>query len=120
MPLKCNFLLVEGVTVLQASPVIISSVREEKAWPAHPSIMPERQRCLFLSSSIQYCLLSVEFLFKLRACAKELYIEISPTNRAGCQNAECKSEGIKIQKGQLRLGILVQIQENQTMRWKHW
>jgi len=46
--------------------------------------------------------------------------EVSPNKRAGCQNVECKKEGIKIQKGELRFGTFVQIMENQSWRYKHW
>ncbi|KAL2057564.1 hypothetical protein ABVK25_001948 [Lepraria finkii] len=47
-------------------------------------------------------------------------VEISPSNRAGCQNSECKKEGIKIPKGALRCGVFVTIMDNQTWKWKHW
>ena len=47
-------------------------------------------------------------------------LEIATASRAGCQATECKKEGIKIQKGELRLGVFVTIKENQSWRWKHW
>jgi len=47
-------------------------------------------------------------------------VEISPNARAGCKNTECKNEGIKIQKGELRFGTLVTIQERTSWAYKHW
>ena len=47
-------------------------------------------------------------------------VEISSTNRAGCQNTECKDKGLKILKGQLRLGVVITIDDRQSMKWKHW
>lgn len=47
-------------------------------------------------------------------------IEVSPNNRAGCKNTECKKNGIKIQKGQIRYGTFVTGPEWQSWAWKHW
>ncbi|KIW08030.1 uncharacterized protein PV09_00974 [Verruconis gallopava] len=47
-------------------------------------------------------------------------IEISPNNRAGCKNTECKKNNIKISKGELRFGTFVEIQEHQSWQYKHW
>ncbi|KAF2208079.1 hypothetical protein CERZMDRAFT_19825, partial [Cercospora zeae-maydis SCOH1-5] len=46
--------------------------------------------------------------------------ELSKTGRAGCSNNACKKADVKIQKGELRQGVLVQIQEHQSMKWRHW
>lgn len=46
--------------------------------------------------------------------------EISPTNRAGCQGTKCKAENIKIQKGEIRQGVLVTIKETQSFKYRHW
>jgi len=50
------------------------------------------------------------------------YLEIAKQGRAGCQNGPCKSEGIKIGKGEFRLGIWVTFpgSETSSFRWKHW
>ncbi|TGO14473.1 hypothetical protein BTUL_0052g00100 [Botrytis tulipae] len=47
-------------------------------------------------------------------------VELATTARAGCQNKECKDNGIKIQKNELRLGTWVEIQEHGGWQWKHW
>jgi serine/threonine-protein kinase ATR len=47
-------------------------------------------------------------------------IEISPNNRAGCKSTECKNEGIKILKGEIRFGTFVEIMEHQSWQYKHW
>lgn len=47
-------------------------------------------------------------------------IEVSPNNRAGCKNTECKNAGIKISKGQMRFGAWVEGPEFQSWSWKHW
>ncbi|KAI9885933.1 MAG: serine/threonine protein kinase psk1 [Watsoniomyces obsoletus] len=47
-------------------------------------------------------------------------IEISPNNRAGCKNKECKDANIKIMKGELRFGTLVEINQHQSWTYKHW
>ncbi|AEO65689.1 uncharacterized protein THITE_119498 [Thermothielavioides terrestris NRRL 8126] len=47
-------------------------------------------------------------------------IEISPNNRAGCQDKVCKDAKSKIPKGELRLGTWVEIQDHGGWRWKHW
>ncbi|KAF2267953.1 zf-PARP-domain-containing protein [Lojkania enalia] len=46
--------------------------------------------------------------------------EIAKQGRAGCKNKECKENDVKIQKGELRLGTLVTIQDHQSWTWKHW
>ncbi|KAI9876226.1 MAG: hypothetical protein M1830_006977 [Pleopsidium flavum] len=48
------------------------------------------------------------------------FAELSSTNRAGCKNKECLDNGIKIQKGELRFGTQIEIQEHQTWHWRHW
>ncbi|KAK4971137.1 hypothetical protein LTR66_011511 [Elasticomyces elasticus] len=47
-------------------------------------------------------------------------VELANSNRAGCQRAECKKEAIKIQKGELRQGTLIEIQEHQSWKYRHW
>ncbi|KAK9462832.1 poly polymerase and DNA-ligase Zn-finger region-domain-containing protein [Lipomyces oligophaga] len=47
-------------------------------------------------------------------------VEISKSSRAACQGAECKSQGLKIMKGELRLGVYVTIAEHQSFQWRHW
>lgn len=47
-------------------------------------------------------------------------LEIAAQGRAGCQGSLCKDNSIKIQKGELRMGVFVTIKENQSWRWKHW
>lgn len=37
-----------------------------------------------------------------------------------CQSPQCKTDQIKIAKGELRQGTLVMINENQSWRWRHW
>ena len=46
--------------------------------------------------------------------------EISATKQAGCQAPHCKKEGVKIQKGEIRQGVLVTINEHSSMKWRHW
>jgi hypothetical protein len=46
--------------------------------------------------------------------------ELSSSSRAGCQDKVCKENGTKIQKGELRLGTWVEIQDHGSWRWKHW
>ena len=47
-------------------------------------------------------------------------VEISTTARAVCKSTECKKEGIKIQKGELRFGTLVTIRDHTSWSYKHW
>ncbi|KAL1872383.1 serine/threonine-protein kinase M1 [Diaporthe australafricana] len=47
-------------------------------------------------------------------------IEISPNNRAGCQETLHKKEAVKITKGEPRFGTWVEIHEHGSWRWKHW
>jgi serine/threonine-protein kinase ATR len=47
-------------------------------------------------------------------------VEVSPNNRAGCKNAECKKAAIKIMKDEIRFGTFVTIQDHQGWHWKHW
>jgi hypothetical protein len=37
-----------------------------------------------------------------------------------CQNKPCKDEGIKIEKGELRLGTWVEIGEHPSFKFRHW
>lgn len=53
----------------------------------------------------------------------DLCTEISSNNRAGCQATHCKNaEGgpIKIQKGEIRQGVSVTINEHTSMKYRHW
>ncbi|EXJ53455.1 uncharacterized protein A1O5_13323 [Cladophialophora psammophila CBS 110553] len=45
---------------------------------------------------------------------------MAKTGRAGCQNTACKKAGVKIQKGEFRMGTLVTIHEHTSWMWKHW
>lgn len=47
-------------------------------------------------------------------------VELAKTGRAGCQNSACKNNGVKIEKGELRMGTLVTIKEHSSWMWKHW
>ncbi|KAF2872154.1 hypothetical protein BDV95DRAFT_571610 [Massariosphaeria phaeospora] len=47
-------------------------------------------------------------------------LEVSPNARAFCKNKECKDSGVKIQKGELRFGTLVTIDEHTSWAYKHW
>jgi hypothetical protein len=47
-------------------------------------------------------------------------LEVSPNNRAGCKDTECKKNAEKITKGTLRFGSWVTIQEHGSWSWKHW
>ncbi|KAL7962623.1 hypothetical protein V8C34DRAFT_269340 [Trichoderma compactum] len=47
-------------------------------------------------------------------------IEISPNNRAGCNDTVCKKQGAKIFKNEIRLGTWVEIQDRGSWKWKHW
>jgi serine/threonine-protein kinase ATR len=48
--------------------------------------------------------------------------EVSPNNRAGCQDSVCKGEGRKIMKGELRFGTWVEMRafDSGSWHWKHW
>ncbi|KAK0262423.1 hypothetical protein LTR91_014701 [Friedmanniomyces endolithicus] len=47
-------------------------------------------------------------------------VERSKTNRAGCRAPHCKDAGIKIDKDDLRQGVLVTIKEHTSWMWRHW
>ncbi|KAK8171318.1 poly polymerase and DNA-ligase Zn-finger region-domain-containing protein, partial [Phyllosticta citrichinensis] len=47
-------------------------------------------------------------------------LELSPNKRATCKVTHCQKEGIKIEKGELRFGTLVTINENTSWTYKHW
>ncbi|OTB17037.1 hypothetical protein K445DRAFT_287395 [Daldinia sp. EC12] len=49
-------------------------------------------------------------------------IEIAKSGRAGCQDGQCKKTGDKIQKGELRFGVWVEMPgtENGSFKWRHW
>jgi hypothetical protein len=47
-------------------------------------------------------------------------LEVSENARAVCKNKECKDAGVKIQKGELRFGTLVTINEHTSWSYKHW
>ncbi|KAI0520944.1 hypothetical protein F5B22DRAFT_596925 [Xylaria bambusicola] len=49
-------------------------------------------------------------------------IEISPNNRAGCQDKVCKDSKHKITKGELRFGVwfVVPTIEKGSWKWRHW
>ena len=48
-------------------------------------------------------------------------LEVSPNNRAGCKNTDCKAQNIKITKGEIRFGSLVEIPDRgASWSYKHW
>jgi hypothetical protein len=47
-------------------------------------------------------------------------LEVSPNNRAGCHEAGCKKDAVKILKGEIRFGSWVEIKEHGSWSWKHW
>ncbi|TVY33589.1 PARP-type zinc finger-containing protein, partial [Lachnellula subtilissima] len=47
-------------------------------------------------------------------------IETATTGRATCVATECKKNGVKIEKDDLRFGVWVEINGNGSFRWKHW
>jgi hypothetical protein len=55
----------------------------------------------------------------LRASADHVP-EASPNNRAGCHVTACKAAGVKIMKGEFRLGVQVTIHEHQSWQFRHW
>lgn len=46
--------------------------------------------------------------------------ELAKSARAGCKNTECKKEGLKIEKGEIRVGTWVEIKEHGGWQWRHW
>ena len=46
--------------------------------------------------------------------------ELAKGGRAGCTSTECKKKEVKIGKGELRFGVLVEIKEHQSWVWRHW
>lgn len=47
-------------------------------------------------------------------------VEISPNNRAGCQDPVCKASQTKLLKGEIRFGSWKEINEHGSWSWKHW
>ncbi|CEJ86656.1 hypothetical protein VHEMI04167 [[Torrubiella] hemipterigena] len=47
-------------------------------------------------------------------------VEVSPNKRAGCKDSVCKKEAVKIQKGEIRFGTWVEIEERGSWHWRHW
>ncbi|KAL8706051.1 MAG: hypothetical protein Q9201_000873 [Fulgogasparrea decipioides] len=48
-------------------------------------------------------------------------VELATSKRAGCKNAECNKNKIKIDKGELRLGVWVTYRDGQSSwAWRHW
>ncbi|KAH6705190.1 hypothetical protein BKA61DRAFT_617070 [Leptodontidium sp. MPI-SDFR-AT-0119] len=47
-------------------------------------------------------------------------VETALSKRAGCQATECKANGVKIDKDDLRLGIWVDYGERAGWVWRHW
>jgi hypothetical protein len=53
--------------------------------------------------------------------AVDYKVETTATGRAVCRHAACKEQGIKILKGELRLGIATEFQgEHLSWMYKHW
>lgn len=49
-----------------------------------------------------------------------IYPEVAKLGQAVCKATECKKAGIKIGKGELRLGTWVEIQGHGGWQWRHW
>ncbi|KAM0706480.1 hypothetical protein Q7P35_005807 [Cladosporium inversicolor] len=47
-------------------------------------------------------------------------VEISATKQAGCQANHCKKEKVKIQKGEIRQGVVVDTGDFTSLKWRHW
>ncbi|OKL60667.1 hypothetical protein UA08_04021 [Talaromyces atroroseus] len=47
-------------------------------------------------------------------------IEESPNKRAGCSVKACKDNKVKIQKGEIRLGVWIETDRFQSWSWRHW
>ncbi|KAK1768890.1 zf-PARP-domain-containing protein [Phialemonium atrogriseum] len=47
-------------------------------------------------------------------------IEVSKNNRAGCTDTLCKAQGVKITKGEIRLGSWVEVNDHGGWKWRHW
>ncbi|KAI7346744.1 hypothetical protein KC336_g22802, partial [Hortaea werneckii] len=47
-------------------------------------------------------------------------IEVCPNNRATCSATQCKKDGVKILKGELRQGVVVMFQDKQSWKYRHW
>lgn len=48
-------------------------------------------------------------------------VEAAKTGRAGCKNKPCKDAGVKIQKGELRFGVWVELPDDRaSFHWRHW
>ncbi|KAI9669656.1 MAG: hypothetical protein M1831_007352 [Alyxoria varia] len=47
-------------------------------------------------------------------------VELAKTGRSGCRDTHCQKANVKIEKGDLRFGTLVEIKGQQSWFWKHW
>ncbi|KAL3418908.1 hypothetical protein PVAG01_09129 [Phlyctema vagabunda] len=47
-------------------------------------------------------------------------VETASSGRAVCKNTECKKEGVKIDKDELRLGVWVSFEDRGSWAWRHW
>ena len=47
-------------------------------------------------------------------------VEEASSGRAVCRNTDSKTNNVKIEKGELRFGTLIEIHEHQSWQWKHW
>lgn len=53
--------------------------------------------------------------------AESYKVDVASRSTAGCRNSDCPDNGVKIQKGELRLGFLVPYDgEHSSWRYKHW
>ena len=55
-----------------------------------------------------------------RRTAYDILSENAKSGRAVCKDANCKVNQIKIDKGEIRFGTLVEIMGNSSWTWKHW
>ena len=59
-------------------------------------------------------------LLNWKVTCSNVITELASTGRAVCKATHCKKEGTKIEKGALRQGTLVTINEHSSMAWRHW
>jgi len=48
------------------------------------------------------------------------FTEVAKSNRAGCSAGPCKKEGIKMAKGELKVGSWVDTGKFANYQWRHW
>lgn len=76
--------------------------------------------CFACSKHVTWFQIALFTEFTLLAQNLTIYTEQASTGRAGCKNKECKDQGIKILKGELRHGSWVDTERFQSYFWRHW